>query len=30
MNISDSLNKLIISHRMSFSHYKHNTRVSQI
>jgi hypothetical protein len=30
MNISDSLYKLRISHRMSFSHYKQNTRVSQI
>jgi hypothetical protein len=30
MNISDSLHKLRISHRMYFSHYKQNTRVSQI
>jgi hypothetical protein len=30
MNISDSLQKLRISHRMSFSHYKQNTYVSQI
>jgi hypothetical protein len=30
MNISDSLHKLRISHRMSFSHYKQNTCVSQI
>jgi hypothetical protein len=30
MNISDSLHKLRISHRMSFSHYKQNTYVSQI
>jgi hypothetical protein len=30
MNISDSLHKLRISHRISFSHYKQNTRVSQI
>jgi hypothetical protein len=29
MNISDSLHKLRISHRMSFSHYKQNTCVSQ-
>jgi hypothetical protein len=26
MNISDSLHKLIISHRMSFSHYINRTR----
>jgi hypothetical protein len=30
MNISDSLYKLRISHRMSFSHYKQNTSLSQI
>jgi hypothetical protein len=30
MNISDSLHKLRISHRMSFNHYKQNTCVSQI
>jgi hypothetical protein len=30
MNISDSLHKLRISHRMSFSHYKENKYVSQI
>jgi hypothetical protein len=30
MNISDNLHKLRISRRMSFSHYKQNTRVSQI
>jgi hypothetical protein len=30
MNVSDSLHKLRISHRMSFSHYKQNTRVSEI
>jgi hypothetical protein len=30
MNISDNLQKLEISHRMSFSHYKQNTCVSQI
>jgi hypothetical protein len=30
MNISDILHKLRISHRMSFSHYKQNTCVSQI
>jgi hypothetical protein len=30
MNISDNLHKLRISHRMSFSHYKHNTCVSPI
>jgi succinyl-CoA synthetase beta subunit len=30
MNISDSLHKMRISHRMSFSHYKQNTCVSQI
>jgi hypothetical protein len=30
MNISDNLHKLRISHRMSFSHYKQNTCVSQI
>jgi hypothetical protein len=30
MNISDNLNKLRISHRMYFSHYKQNTCVSQI
>jgi hypothetical protein len=30
MNISETLHKLSISHRMSFSHYKQNTYVSQI
>jgi hypothetical protein len=30
MKISDSLHKLRISHRMSFSHYKQDTCVSQI
>jgi hypothetical protein len=30
MNISDSLHKLRISHRISFSHYKQNMCVSQI
>jgi hypothetical protein len=30
MNISDNLHKLKISHRISFSHYKQNTCLSQI